>query len=81
MSSLLLLSKDGCAPCSMVKNFLAGKNIEYKDVNAFESPEIAGKYDIASVPVLILLDEKGEEVKRSKGFNPPEIEEILKLMQ
>ena len=80
MSSLLLLSKDGCAPCSMVKNYLSSKDVEYKDVNAFENPEIAGKYDIASVPVLVLLDENGEEVKRSKGFNPPEIEEMLKLM-
>ncbi|MGG0308223.1 HNH endonuclease [Priestia megaterium] len=73
---LIKFYKDGCNPCTMVDNFLKDAGVEYKSIHVFENPEIAGEYDLASVPVTILLDDQGNEVKRSYGFNPPELEEM-----
>ena len=65
----------------MVDSILLSKSVEFERINVEEDMSLTKKFEVMSVPVLILLDENGEEVKRSKGFNPPEIEEILKLMQ
>lgn len=73
---LLKLEKQGCAPCVAVQNYLESKGIEVEKVDVFESPEIAGLYDISSVPVTILLD-GDNEIERSTGFKPPELDKML----
>lgn len=77
---LIKFETDNCTPCKMVDSVLLGKSVEVERINVEENKELTKKFEIMSVPVLILLDENGEEVKRSKGFNLSEIEEILKLM-
>lgn len=74
---ILKLEKQGCNPCTMVQNFLDDKGIKVEKVDVFENPEIAGKYDIGTVPVTILLDSEGNEIARSNGYNPPELEVLI----
>jgi thioredoxin 1 len=74
---LTVLSQVGCRPCEMVKHFLQDKGIDYESVNVQEHPEVAGEFGIMSTPVTILLDDNGKEVKRSAGFNPVQLEELL----
>lgn len=75
---IIKLEKQGCNPCQMVQNFLDAQEVAVEKVDVFDQPEIAMKYDIATVPVTILLDEEGNEVKRSNGYKPNELEEIIK---
>ena len=77
---IVKLSKPGCVPCEMVKNTLEEHGVEAEEINVMEHPEEAGSYGIMSVPVTILLS-KGpngyEEVMRTSGFKPLELEELI----
>ena len=74
---IIKLGKQGCNPCKMVENYLQSNDVQYEDVDVFENPETAAKYDIGSVPVTILLDEDEQEVSRSVGFKPAELEILI----
>jgi thioredoxin 1 len=78
---ILKLFKDGCVPCQNVSNFLDELNVEYDSINVFERPEVAAQYNLSSVPVTILLNDKDEEVYRSIGFKPNELNQIIQLIQ
>ncbi len=69
--------QNNCAPCTMVQQYLSSKRISAEKINPFEQPEMAIKYNISSVPVTILLDAEGNEVKRVVGFKPPELDELI----
>jgi len=73
---LLKFSRPSCVPCEMVSNFLSDKNIEYTEVNVYEDTETANKYNIQSVPVLVLLN-NGEIEEIVFGYKPDEIERLL----
>lgn len=75
--TLLKFYRNNCSPCSMVDNYLKEKGVSYKSVNVEEDPELATQYGLTSVPVTILLDDKGNEVKRSIGFKPNELQELI----
>lgn len=74
---LLKFEKENCPACTMVENFLQDNKVCAEKVNPFENPKLAVQYKISSVPVTILLDEVGGEVKRSVGFKPDELENII----
>lgn len=74
---LLKFEKDNCPACTMVQNFLEANNITVEKVNPFENPKLAASFMISSVPVTILLDDEGNEVNRSRGFNPIELEKLI----
>lgn len=78
---LIKLEKYNCPSCEMVSNFLNNVNVEYTAINVEDSPEVAGEYGVMGVPVTILLDDKGNEVKRSTGYNPSELEEMISKLQ
>ena len=77
---LFKFEKDGCVPCQRMQLYLDDHEVEVIKVNPFDNPEMAAKYDIASVPTLILFDEEGVEVGRSIGFVPVEIDYLASLM-
>ncbi|MFK3936536.1 thioredoxin family protein [Alkalihalobacillus sp. NPDC078783] len=75
---LIKLASPNCRPCEMVDNYLKDKEVEYETVLLTDYPEVAAKYEVMSTPVTILLDTEGEEVSRSIGFKPPELDELIK---
>jgi thioredoxin 1 len=77
MSKLLKFEKDNCVGCAMVEGYLESKGIKAEKINPFDNPELTTKYNISSVPVTILLDDEGNEVKRVIGFKPAELEDII----
>jgi thioredoxin 1 len=62
----------------MVSNYLNDKGVVYENVDVEKNPDLALKFDIGmSVPVTILVDGEGNEVKRSRGFRLNELEDII----
>lgn len=78
--TILKFEKDGCVPCNMVSGFLDDNDVEYEVVNPFQNPSLAVQYQIQSVPVTILLDENNQEIQRSIGFRPDELEDMISKM-
>jgi thioredoxin 1 len=74
---LIKFEKENCSACTMVQNFLDANDVTVEKINPFENPKLAANFMISSVPVTILLDEEGNEVQRSRGFNPDELESII----
>ena len=71
-----------CGPCRMLGPILeevAGESDNYKvvSVNIDDNEDLAGKYNVSSIPCLVLF-ENGEEVKRSVGLIPKD--KILSLL-
>jgi thioredoxin 1 len=50
-------------------------------VNPFDFPNLAAQFGIASVPVTILLDDEGNEIQRSTGYKPDELNEMISKLQ
>lgn len=72
-----------CGPCKMllpIVEGLAAESDAYKvaKVNADEQPGIAQKYNVVSIPTLLVF-KGGKEVKRSVGLVSKE--DILKLLE
>lgn len=80
MTKLIKLEKTNCVPCTMVSNYLDENHVEYTKIDVMDSPEVAAQYDIATVPVVILLDNEGNEIGRSMGYNPHALEELINRM-
>ena len=71
-----------CGPCKMLKPILeeisaSNDSVEIVSINIDESEELAEKYNIFSIPCLILF-ENGKEIKRNVGLaSKSEIEKII----
>jgi len=78
MKTILKFEKDSCSPCVQVSTFLNNHNIPYKTINAFDNPSLAAKFRVRSVPTIIVLD-GDNEIFRSIGFNPRELQELTTL--
>ncbi len=73
-----------CGPCRMLAPVIAQIAEEQKDtikvgkIDVDEEPELAMRYNIASIPTLMVF-KKGEAVQRSVGVIPkPAIEALLR---
>jgi len=65
-----------CGPCRMLKPVIdeiaeANDNIKIVSINIDDEEELSDKYEVSSIPCLVLL-ENGKEVKRNVGFMPKE---------
>ncbi|MCY9156341.1 thioredoxin family protein [Bacillus haynesii] len=78
---LIKLEQPNCNPCKMVSNYLEQADIQFETVDVTQEPEVASRFDVMGVPVTILLNDHGEEVNRSVGFKPKELEELLKELR
>lgn len=79
---LVDFNADWCGPCQMLKptiEQIAAENEEVKvvSVNIDDNDDLAYKYNVSSIPCLVLF-KNGEEVKRSVGLKPKP--EILKMI-
>ena len=71
-----------CGPCRMIRPILdeiaeEKTNSKIVSVDIDEQDELAEKYNVSSIPCLVLFKD-GKEVKRSIGLQPKE--EIEKLL-
>lgn len=73
---LIKLEQPNCNPCKMVSNYLNNAGVEYETVDVTQRPEVAAQYQVMGVPVTILLNEQ-EEVKRSVGFKPDDLDDLI----
>ena len=64
-----------CGPCKMIAPVLEEISEEYGDkivvakLDVDEVPAIAGKYNVMSIPTLVVFED-GKEVNRLVGFRP-----------
>ena len=73
---------DWCAPCKMVAplideiaNEQVGRMLVVK-VDTDAAPEVAMKFEIRSIPTLIVFSD-GDEVERSQGFEPERVRDLV----
>jgi thioredoxin 1 len=69
MKEVLKFSATWCGPCHMLSSTIktAGDlGVSIKEIDIDESLDLASKYNIRSVPTLIMLED-GTEIKRSSG--------------
>ena len=69
MKVLKIYSKT-CGPCKVLENNLqlAGIPHESVDVRSAQGEEIVAKYEVKTVPTLLLVDEEGKVIKRHTGL-------------
>lgn len=76
MAKVLKFTKQNCIPCEQVSSWLNANNIQYESIDPFDAPELAYKYNVKTVPTVLILD--GENIKiRIKGYNPDELQKHL----
>ena len=79
---LIDFNADWCGPCRMLKpvlDELASESDDYKivSINVDDEEDLAMKYNVSSIPCLVLIKE-GNEVNRSIGVKPKnEIKDLL----
>jgi thioredoxin-related protein len=61
MSKLIVIGSETCTQCRALKKEL--QFVPHEESNEYD------KYDVMSVPTLILLDDDGKEIKRMTGFH------------
>lgn len=74
---LIKIETNNCMPCKMVGQLLDSTGVEYETKNIATDESVIEKYDIMSVPVVILQDDEGNEVQRVKGFDKEAIEALV----
>lgn len=79
---LIDFNADWCGPCKMIAPILdevakANDNVKIVSINVDDNDELARKYNVFSIPCLVLIKD-GEEKNRSVGMIPKE--EIEKLI-
>lgn len=81
--SIIFFYKDDCPYCKKVFTSLlaqkdTGANIQLVNLNGkFNHDRYKGDYLINSVPTFVLLNEKGQEVKRYSGSNMKKIQQLI----
>ena len=69
---LVDFNAEWCGPCKMMKPVLeeistSNNDIKIVSINVDNEDELASKYNISSIPCLVLI-ENGEEINRSIGL-------------
>lgn len=71
---------DTCPPCrtlSILIQSWGDTTIPLENVNVRQNTELARKYNIRAVPVLIKVDDNGNELQRIRGVKVKEIKQML----
>lgn len=80
--TLVDFNADWCGPCQAQKPTLealeGNDNYQIVSVNIDDNPELAERYEVSSIPCLVLIKD-GKEVDRKVGLQPKNVlESILK---
>ena len=63
------MSAEWCGPCRVLKqNLINFTRVPVEEINVEENQEAVTKYKIRNIPVLIYLDENGNELERTVGL-------------
>lgn len=79
---LVDFNAEWCGPCKMLKPVIEEiaeerSNVKIVSVNIDDEEELADRFNVMSIPCLVLLY-NGKEVKRSVGFKPKnEVESFI----
>lgn len=59
-----------CGPCKVLEKHMRALKMEYTDVDATldENQELVDKYEIYSMPTLVLLNDSGEFIHKVAGL-------------
>ena len=60
MSKLYMFTTSHCTKCPEVKEALSEKDIEVEYIDAEETPELAMRYMVMSVPTIVNVDDGGK---------------------
>ena len=70
-----------CGPCKMLSNTLEDFDLsgyEFVEIDVDQQRDIAMKYNIRGVPVLVIEDDNGNELRRTVGNkNKAQLQEFL----
>ena len=78
---ILKFYADWCNPCKQQTKILDSMSLEVTPVNIEDddSGELVEKYNIMSVPVLVFLNDEGEEVRKFIGLTTKDtLEDFIK---
>lgn len=83
MNKILLFKMSTCSPCKLLSKLFTQLNIQKKEIILDEDDNantIADKYNVKSVPTVIVLNNEGEELGRFVGSRNKEqlLEELNK---
>ena len=76
-NKLLKFSATWCGPCKTLTKTLHEMGVEYSEVDADMQPELISKYGVRGVPTLLIVDQDGKEVSKTRlvgAKTAPEIE-------
>lgn len=79
---LVKVYSETCGPCKVLERNLQDANIEHKSIDFLtdEGEEFVNKYDVRSVPTLLLLDDNDNLLKKHSGLlNVNKLKEFIKL--
>lgn len=79
MKKIIKFEKEDCNPCLMVSEYFEANSVPFDAVNPFNSPEIAVKYKIRSVPTTLLI-ENDEVVMKVIGYQPTELKSMIESL-
>ena len=68
-----------CNPCKALSKNLEDAGIEHKSIDVDENEELTEKYNVMSVPTIVVLDEDDNEVGRFIGSQTKE--QLLKELK
>ena len=80
---LIKLSATWCGPCKMLSNTLEDVDLsgyEFVEIDVDQQRDTAMKYNIRGVPVLVIEDDNGNELRRTVGNkNKTQLQEFLTI--
>lgn len=69
VSKIKKFSGAWCSPCRVLKSNLVNfTRIPVEEIDVDENPDEVTKYKIRNIPVLVYLNENGEEIDRTVGL-------------
>lgn len=73
---IIKFEKNGCAPCQNVSKWLSDNKVEHESKNIMQNMDLVRKYNIKSVPTILVLNEE-VELKRVVGFDVAQLQVLL----